>query len=200
MKGSARRSTTRDAILDATDKLLAEHGYRKMTIDDLAREVGIGKGSVYLHFSSKEEIALSHIDRMIEQLKTRLRKIAASDASCEVRVRQMLMERVLYRFDSVQHYSQSLNELLGSVRGNLLERRRRYFHEEAQIFAEVIEEGFGLGVFHGEDAFDKADLLLLATNSLLPYSLSTRELGKRAEIGARTEAISTLLLDGLKTR
>ena len=60
----------REALLDATDRLLAERGYQKMTIDDLAREVGIGKGSVYLHFSSKEEIALSHVDRIVERLKT----------------------------------------------------------------------------------------------------------------------------------
>ncbi len=65
MRNAAVKSiTTRDAILDATDRLLTRFGYKKMTIDDLAAEVGIGKGSVYLHFESKEEIALSHIDRI----------------------------------------------------------------------------------------------------------------------------------------
>ena len=47
-------AATREAILDATDRLLARYGFKKMTIDDLAREEGIGKGSVYLHFPSKE--------------------------------------------------------------------------------------------------------------------------------------------------
>ena len=47
----------------------------------------------------------------------------------------MLVERVLFRFDSVQHYSQSLNELLAHIRSPLLERRQRYFEEEARIFA-----------------------------------------------------------------
>ncbi len=53
MKDAVQKST-RDAILDATDRLLTRNGYKKMTIDDLAKEVGIGKGSVYLHFKSKE--------------------------------------------------------------------------------------------------------------------------------------------------
>ena len=66
MRDSVQTRTVRDAILDATDDLLIKFGYKKMTIDDLAREVGIGKGTVYLHFPSKEEIALSHIDRIIE--------------------------------------------------------------------------------------------------------------------------------------
>src|SRR5687767_13315282 len=127
MKGSEPRKNTKDLLLDATDKLLAERGYKKMTIEDLAREVGIGKGSVYLHFSSKEEIALSHIDRIIERLKRRLERIAASSKPCEERITEMLIDRVLFRFDSVQHYSQSLNDLLAQLRAQLLERRRRYF-------------------------------------------------------------------------
>ena len=57
MRDSVQTRTVRDAILDATDELLIKFGYKKMTIDDLAREVGIGKGTVYLHFPSKEEIA-----------------------------------------------------------------------------------------------------------------------------------------------
>ena len=127
MRDSVKQKTTKDAILDATDRLLARDGYKKMTIDDLAKEVGIGKGSVYLHFASKEEIALSHIDRIIERLKTNLRTIAAKPSSADERLREMLTERVLFRFDSVQHYSQSLNELLGYLRPTLLERRKRYF-------------------------------------------------------------------------
>src|SRR5688572_9260944 len=131
MKVGAQPKTTRDAILDATDRMLSKHGYKKMTIDDLAKEVGIGKGSVYLHFKSKQEIALSHIDRIIERLKQRLQSIAGSKAPVEIRVRKMILDRIMYRFDSVQHYFQSLNELLSQLRPKLLERRRRYFEEEA---------------------------------------------------------------------
>src|SRR3954454_23116867 len=141
MRDAVQQKTTRDAILDATDRLLARYGYKKMTIDDLAQEVGIGKGSVYLHFSSKEEIALSHIDKIIERLKERLRVIADEKRSVEDRLCDMLIERVLFRFDSVQHYTQSLNSLLAHIRPRLLERRKRYFDEEAPIFASVIEEG-----------------------------------------------------------
>src|SRR5829696_3113174 len=116
MRDSANPKPTREAILDATERLIARFGYKKMTIDDLAHEVGIGKGSVYLHFTSKEEIALSHIDRIIERLKARLRAIAESPASIDERLGDMLLERVIYRFDSVQHYTQSLNDLLSQVR------------------------------------------------------------------------------------
>jgi len=188
---------TRDAILDATDRLLARYGYKKMTIDDLAQEVGIGKGSVYLHFESKEEIALSHIDRIIERLKASLRNIASGKGKVEDRLCDMLLERVLHRFDSVQHYTQSLNELLAYVRPRLLDRRKRYFNEEAKIFAEVIAEGQQAGRFQKGDPLDLALTLLTATNSLLPYSLSAYELGDRSELEDRATKTATMLIRGL---
>ena len=198
MKDAVQTKSTRDAILDATDRLLARYGYKKMTIDDLAQEVGIGKGSVYLHFSSKEEIALSHIDRIIERLKVNLTNISERSTPVDDRLCAMLCERVMYRFDSVQHYSQSLNDLLSYVRPKLLKRRKRYFDEEARIFAGVIAEGQASSVFAGGDPFDLAQTLITATNSMLPYSLSVFELGDRADVAARTQKTADLLIRGLR--
>ena len=200
MNRSTKQKTTRDAILDATDRLLAENGYKKMTIDDLADTVGIGKGSVYLHFESKGDIALSHIDRIIERLKANLEEIASSRAAPDVRLRKMIMERVMYRFDSVQHYSQSLNELLASLRPRLLERRRRYFREESGIFARVMTDGKKSGVFAIKDPETAAVAVLDATNALLPYSLSAYELGERSDLVKKTSNVADLILNGLKKR
>jgi AcrR family transcriptional regulator len=187
----------REALLDATDRLLAERGYQKMTIDDLAREVGIGKGSVYLHFSSKEEIALSHVDRIVERVKDRLKIIAGKDISQKDKLREMLCVRVLFRFDSVQHYTQSLNDLLSSLRPKLLARRENYFAEESAVFAEVIERGQANGEFEDGDSVGIADTFLLATNSLLPFSLTTEELGARENIEAKTARLADLLIKGI---
>jgi len=197
MKTAVQTVEIREALLDATDDFLARYGYRKMTIDDLAQAVGIGKGSIYLHFSSKEEIALSHIDRVIERLKRELKIIAEKKVSPEERIRQMLLKRVLHRFDSVQHYTQSLNDILSAIRPKFLARRKIYFEEEAEIFAIVIKEGQKAKIFGREYPLETATMLLLATNSLLPFSLTTRELGERDEVEEKTRRLANLLLNGL---
>lgn len=200
MRDATQPITTRDAILDATDRMLARYGYKKMTIDDLAREVGIGKGSVYLHFESKQEIALSHIDRIVERLKTSLHATAQSKGAPEKKLRKMLIDRVMMRFDSVQHYTQSLNELLAQVRPQLLERRKRYFEEEARAFALVLTEGKAAGVFKVKDSMEAGRALIDATNALLPYSLSAWELGERGEIEKKTNSVADMLLNGILKR
>ena len=197
---TAVREEMREAILDAADRLLARYGYRKMTVEDIAREVGIGKGSVYLHFTSKEEVVLSHVDRIVERLKERLRAVAHTDADAAIRLRLMLLARVLYRFDSVQHYTQSLDDLLADLRPRLLARRALYFDAEAQIFAEVLNEGRAAGEFEFTDALTTAYALIHATNALLPYGLSTTELGERGEVKERATQVADLILHGLLSK
>jgi AcrR family transcriptional regulator len=45
-----------DRILDTARDLLLAWGYRRVTIDELARRAGVGKGTVYLHWPSREEV------------------------------------------------------------------------------------------------------------------------------------------------
>lgn len=189
-----------DSILDAADRLLARYGYKKMTIDDLAKEAGIGKGTVYLHFRSKADVVLSHIDRIVQRLIAELETIAQSDTPAAEKLRAMLLLRVMFRFDAVQHYTESISEVLRDVRTGLLERRERYFEEEAKVFAKTIRDGQRAGLFQSREALATARALIAATNSLLPFSLSTRELGKRSEVQQSAARIVDLLLHGLEQR
>ena len=201
MRSPAVQTDVREALLDAMERLLARYGYKKTTVDDLAREAGIGKGTVYLHFPSKEEVALCSIDRVVDRVKERLLEIAHSSGDAAQRLRQMLQARVLMRFDSVHAYSESLDDLFESLRPAYMARRHTYFESEANIFAEVLLEGRRQKtlVFAG-DAKACANTLLLATNSLLPYSLSPRELGKRSEIEEKVTRLADLVLNGLVRR
>jgi AcrR family transcriptional regulator len=200
MEGTALIKPTREAILDATDRLLGRHGYQKTTIDDLAREAGVARRTVYLHFASKEEIFLASIDRVVERLLGELRSIASSGGSCEERLRRMLLQRVLFRFDSVSDYHESLEELLAVLRPAYLRRRGRYFQAEAEVLAGVLLEGDQSGALQVADASGVARALVTATNALLPAALSTDELGSRESVEREVSRVIDLLLHGLLSR
>lgn len=195
-----KRRDLREAILDAAEILLARHGYQQMTMDDIACEAGVARRTIYLHFVGKEEVALCSIDRVVERLLERLRGIACETASPTDRLSAMLRMRVLFRFDSVRDYHQSFTEMFAAIRPAYLVRRERYFAAEALIFAQVLDEGRRSGMFALAHPSDTAHTLLLATNALLPFSLSAEELEARDVVEAQIERIADVILNGLCVR
>ena len=65
-------------ILDAADQLFVEKGYHDTAIDDIAARVGISKGTVYLHFASKEDLVFALLERGVGQLQATLDEILAA--------------------------------------------------------------------------------------------------------------------------
>lgn len=196
---SLTERTTRERILDAAETLLGRFGYRKMTVDDLAAEAGIGKGTVYLSFKSKEEAVLGTVDRIVDAVCDEMERIRASNAPAPEKLRAMLLARVLIRFDRVSGYRESLNDLLAVVRASLLERRERHFAREIDILAAAIRDGQHAGAFAAGNAARLARALLLATNNFLPYALSPRELGDRRSLQRDAKDVAELLVTALTT-
>ncbi len=187
-----------ELILDAAGELLREVGYKRMTIDELAKHAGLGKGTVYLYFDSKQEVALSYIDRQNIRLRAHLHDILRRKVSATERLREMLTERVMYRFQCVQGHKEGIDDLLMSLRPQLFERRAKYMAAEARIFAEVLIEGRTVGEFKLDDPFLVAEAFLDATNSLLPHSLSPRQLGERPQLLERASILTDLLVRSVK--
>jgi AcrR family transcriptional regulator len=187
----------RDRILDAAERLLGRFGYRKMTVDDIAAEAGIGKGTIYLSFPSKEEVLLSTVDRIVDRVCAAMEEAAARHASAPDRLRAMLRARVLVRFEAVAAYSASLNDLLGSVRAALLARRVKHFEREIGILARVIAGGPQEGQVAAGPPRRIGRALILATNSFLPYALSPAELGDARRVRREAGDVIDIVVDGI---
>jgi len=197
MTTTGPRASVREAILDAADRRLARYGYKKMTVDELATDAGIGKGTIYLHFRSKEEVVLSHVDRIVERLLVGLEALAQRDQPAGKKLIAMLVHRVLFRFDAVQHYTESLNDVLAAVRPALLHRRAAHFESEAAVLARALNDGRKSGELECRSPTDTARAMIEATNALLPYNLSPQELGDRQNVERRATLIAQLLVRGV---
>jgi len=53
----------REQILDALQELLRSHDLKNISVSDIAQKAGIGKGSIYYYFSSKDAI----LDALVEK-------------------------------------------------------------------------------------------------------------------------------------
>ncbi len=73
---AGRREARAQRILNAASTLILRYGYHKTTIDDIAREAGVGKGTLYLHWKTREALFAALILRekvaMAEDIKQRI--------------------------------------------------------------------------------------------------------------------------------
>ena len=62
MKGELRKNQ----ILDGAKKLIARNGYYQTRVEDILREVKLGKGTFYLYFKNKEDLFISILERFLD--------------------------------------------------------------------------------------------------------------------------------------
>jgi AcrR family transcriptional regulator len=78
LRSPQQRAERAARILDVAADLLLRHGYRRVSIDDVAAGVGIGKGTVYLHWKTREQLFSAVFARevlhAIEELRQAVRR------------------------------------------------------------------------------------------------------------------------------
>jgi AcrR family transcriptional regulator len=73
------RKLREERLLDAATTLLVRWGYRKTTIDDVAREAGVGKGTIYLHWKDKNDLFRAAIWREQQRYREEVQRRIAAD-------------------------------------------------------------------------------------------------------------------------
>ena len=74
-----RADRTRARIREAAAKIFREKGYHRGTPKEIADEAGVGVGSLYRHFESKEGLFFASVEGIKNRFDDALRKVLASD-------------------------------------------------------------------------------------------------------------------------
>ena len=65
---SAKRALATEALLDAAERLLVQHGHAGITSRALASEAGVNHGLVHYYFGSMEEVLVQVLERFTDRL------------------------------------------------------------------------------------------------------------------------------------
>ena len=67
------KPSAHDRLAQAAFDLFNEHGYEQTTVDDIAERAGLGRATFFRHYRSKEDVIFPNHDRLLEQVRDRLR-------------------------------------------------------------------------------------------------------------------------------
>lgn len=130
----------RQEILKAAAAVFAKQGFQKTLMEDVAGQAGIGKGTIYRYFSSKEDLYFSILDQAISDLTDCLSRDVRKSVAPEAKLRKMVSDMT-----DLLMTNRSLMILLHEIEGSKLKTRRAHFKRSNdridELLAGVIADG-----------------------------------------------------------
>lgn len=182
----------KNEILDIAERLFGTKGFDNTSTNDILKEIGIARGTLYYHFKSKEEILDAMIDRMTKQLVEKSKEIVSQK---NMSVLQRLTMMML-----------ALNVSSGNLGHEILEQvhkpQNALMHQKMQdrvlsglnpLITCLIEECIMQGICQTDYPAEVAEMTLLYYNTVFDDLMEHSEEAKQRKISAFTYNLERLL-------
>lgn len=158
-----------DVILQAASELFAEYSYKKTTLDEIAERAAIGKGSIYLEFSSKEEILFAIIVRNKEKELEEMRQLVANTSQGALEtLKTMLVKNIGGIYDFISLNKRSPEDVIES-RERLRVCLKPFIDARVQLIAELLERAAQQEEIHPRKDFHRvAQLIMMSLRAVMP--------------------------------
>ena len=188
-------SDKRKLFLKVGEHLFSRYGYKDVNIEDITREAGVGTGSFYTYFQSKEAFYEEILDNLEEQGIHSVDRLVAGFSS------PLNKMKALYRFTTlgIRHNPILLGILTGDKKyiypgqQDRLDRKNTLRSHVERVIADIIREGSRKGLFRSRPYNDPCKMVLAIYDAILMNLESDR-------IEDLMNDILVLLERGLKRR
>ncbi len=145
-----KRRRRDDEVLGAAVKVFFQHGYSEATVQDIADEVGILKGSIYHYIDTKEDLLFRVLEQVHRDVDVILEDVAArTDIDALGRLDLYVRSQVAYNlahFEQISVYYHDFDRLGDDRLAEIIEERRKH---EMHV-TELIEEAQAAGAADAE--------------------------------------------------
>ena len=176
----AHRAAVRDATLDTTAALVAEHGLTSVTMSQIAEATGIGRATLYKYFSDVESILVAWHERQITSHLERLAEVRDQAGDAREGLKGVLEAYALITYE---HHG---NELAAALhRGEHVARAQQHLRD---FVRDLLAEAAAIG-----DVRDD-----VAPAELASYCLHALAAASSLPSKAAVRRLVTVTLDGVR--
>ncbi len=188
----------REMIIEAAQVLFEQKGFEKTTVEEIANEAELGKGTIYFYFRSKEEIYIAILEKRLDFLEQKMKEAIANpktavdalyglyDAFIEYhRERKGFIDTLFVQVDGEILYR------LGSVVGGL--------KSKASVWMEIVGNTIQWGIERGE--FSQVDVERMSKTivGMVLGLIIQFEMGQiNEDLADYRDAVFRLIFEGIK--
>lgn len=146
----AAGSEPRQRLIRAAEAQFRRFGYRRTTVDDITTDAGTGKGSLYLHFNSKQDVYLAVVTESLERFVARATVVLAGHDTVPRRL-AALVEATARHYGEDELLRASLFGHDDLVAGRVAELAAEIQRERIRaLLEEVLVEGQAAGAIRSD--------------------------------------------------
>jgi TetR/AcrR family transcriptional regulator len=148
-----------ELILNAAQRRFATYSYSKVTMDEIAEDIGMAKASLYYYFPTKEAIFRSVVQHEQEEFLAQVKEVLAHCGSAN----RMLVEYVQLRIkltERLSNLSQIHQQAWHDVRPIFNDLFKTFVKHELHYLTHILQEGKKSGEFHLEESKIIASMIL----------------------------------------
>lgn len=149
----APKAPLREDIIAAAARVFQSKGYHGATVEDVANELNMLKGSLYYYIQKKEDLLLAIVSKPIEELLNGCKEIAGRNLPIKKKVKECILfhTRVVSKhWSAISVYLQEMFGTTPTDSDSELARVQRLYREYQSIIIELINEGIEKKVFRSD--------------------------------------------------
>ena len=183
---------TKRKIFETSMRLFAEKGYDGTSVEEITSIVGVAKGTLYYHFSSKEEIFYFLVEEGMKLLQNSIAIKTAQLTSAIDKLRAVILIQCKIMSKYQDFITIVISQMWGKEPRNI--RCREYVDQHINVIRSIIEEGIKNKEIIDVDAETIAAGIFSTTYVSLYKSIKTGNI----EIKEISKEIQNIILNGLK--
>ncbi|MGZ4777809.1 MAG: TetR/AcrR family transcriptional regulator [Thermoanaerobaculia bacterium] len=183
----------RQSIQDAVVRLMCREGVAAVTMERVAHEVGIAKGTVYLYYETKQHLLEAVKESSLEPLRQKAEEILAGPGTPEKKLKAFPLRYLTYFDERRDLFRILLYDREAPARSVRYQSKR--YHTLIEEIARVIGEGTRSGAFRKVDTRSVAAMFLDSNIALVNHRLLT---DAPAPVEDAAALVSDIFLRGLK--
>jgi len=190
-----RKEQRKAQIMNAALEMFIQHGIQNTTMDQVAEQAGLSKGTLYLYFKSKDDLFFQIIGFMLNREQEELRKLILADINPLDKINQFV-DFAINDMQQLEPLLPMVYDFLGMAARNeaIQYLFKSYFEEFVELMIPIFEQGIHLGVFKPVDPGEAAMALAAVLEGTMLLSVYSPE---RVNLQRNLRSGVNILFDGL---
>ncbi len=189
------------SIQEATMRVISRKGMAAATMQEIAEEAGVAKGTIYLYFRDRDELVEKTFETAMTHLSERIDAALGKEMSVEDKIREVISAKLAFFRENREFFRLYLSLRMPEGSPQRQRRQKKHcqpqYHDRVRRLGSVLEEAMQRGEIRQLDPYRLALFIIEGSTAVVLERLNEES---SPAVDADVDLMVGLILDGIRKR